>query len=297
VDVTPTSSDGRPGCGAAIGILPVCQDDPTAPSGCAALREFRGRPLVVWALDRLLAADPDGGLVGEVVVAVPRHLAGEVASRLGRPDPAAADSAAAVRPTGPVRPTAPGRLDGRSIRVVPVDGRGVGDLVLDVLAQVEDAGQVVVVHDPLQALAPPEALWQVVEALGAGQEAATRAGAVPVRPVSDTLKLVGGDGAVVTTADRDRYRVVGSPQAYRAGALRAVLAAATDGQRAGTGPQLLPMLVRDAGLGLSLLPAAGDVVRLAGAADIALAEAGPLTAAGERERSAAARPVPGPPGR
>ena len=50
-------------------------------------------------------------------------------------------------------------------------------------------------------------------------------GAVPGVPVSDTIKRVGPDGAVLETLDRGALVAVQTPQAFRADALRAAHAA------------------------------------------------------------------------
>ena len=46
-------------------------------------------------------------------------------------------------------------------------------------------------------------------------------GAVPGLPVADTLKRVGGDGAIVETVSRDGLCAVQTPQAFPADVLRA----------------------------------------------------------------------------
>jgi 2-C-methyl-D-erythritol 4-phosphate cytidylyltransferase len=53
-------------------------------------------------------------------------------------------------------------------------------------------------------------------------------GAVPGVPVSDTVKRVAPDGTVLETLDRSALVTVQTPQAFRAGALRAAHAAGGD---------------------------------------------------------------------
>ena len=78
------------------------------------------------------------------------------------------------------------------------------------LAVVPDDAAIIVVHDAARPLAS-EALWhEVVQTVRAGADAA-----VPVVPVSDSLREVGG-GPV----DRARFVAVQTPQAFRAAALR-----------------------------------------------------------------------------
>lgn len=93
------------------------------------------------------------------------------------------------------------------------------------LAAVPAGAGIVVVHDAARPLAPPAVWARVIDAVRAGADAA-----VPVLPVSDTVKRVAGT-AVVETLDRRTLVAVQTPQAFRAEALRAAhtsLADATD---------------------------------------------------------------------
>ena len=71
---------------------------------------------------------------------------------------------------------------------------------------------VVVLHDLSFPLVDGPTVGAVLGALAASP---TAAAAVAVLPVTDTLKQVAGDGAVLGTVDRDGLRVAASPQAYR----------------------------------------------------------------------------------
>jgi 2-C-methyl-D-erythritol 4-phosphate cytidylyltransferase len=78
------------------------------------------------------------------------------------------------------------------------------------LSRVPDDADVVVVHDAARPRAT-ERLWRaVIAAVAGGADAA-----VPVVPVTDTLREVGG-----ATVDRERFVAVQTPQAFRAAALR-----------------------------------------------------------------------------
>lgn len=79
------------------------------------------------------------------------------------------------------------------------------------LARVPAGAEVVVVHDGARPLADTALFAAVVEAVRAGADAA-----VPGVPVADTLRARGG-GVV----DREGVVAVQTPQAFRAGALRA----------------------------------------------------------------------------
>lgn len=75
--------------------------------------------------------------------------------------------------------------------------------------------EVVLVHDAARCLVPASVIRSVVEAVRAGHRAV-----VPVLPVTDTVKQVGGSGVVIATVDRDMLRVVQTPQGFDAGLLR-----------------------------------------------------------------------------
>jgi 2-C-methyl-D-erythritol 4-phosphate cytidylyltransferase len=91
------------------------------------------------------------------------------------------------------------------------------------LAAVPAEADVVLVHDAARPLAPPELFDAVLIAVAAGAD-----GAVPGLPLTDTVKRVARDGGVVETLDRRGLVVVQTPQAFRAGVLRA--AHATGGE-------------------------------------------------------------------
>jgi 2-C-methyl-D-erythritol 4-phosphate cytidylyltransferase len=129
------------------------------------------------------------------------------------------------------------------------------------LAAVPADAVVIVVHDAARPLASPELFAAVVDAV---RDDAVD-GAIPVVPVTDTLKRVLG-GRVVDTVDRDGLLAVQTPQAFAAGALRAA--------HAGGG-----QATDDAGLlevaGLTVAAVEGDPrnLKLTRPEDLALAEA------------------------
>lgn len=83
------------------------------------------------------------------------------------------------------------------------------------LAAVPDEADIVCVHDAARPLARPDLYRRVIDAVRAGAD-----GAVPAIAVSDTIKIVGGDGAVVGTPERSTLVAVQTPQAFRADMLR-----------------------------------------------------------------------------
>jgi 2-C-methyl-D-erythritol 4-phosphate cytidylyltransferase len=225
-------------------VVPVAPDDFHVPGGPPAFRELDGVPLLRRAVAALAAA----AVVERIVVACPRPLA-----------------AAAGDLTLP-----PAGESWVPVDVVPTAGPGPGHRLRAMLADLT-ASELVVVHDPLHPLAPPALVCEVVDALR--EAPADVVAAVPVRPVTDTLKWVDEDDVVRSTADREGFRMVYSPQAHRLRPLAAALAAATDDDLRGAGADVLPRLVQDRGGRLVSVPAPGEVFRIATPEDVALAEA------------------------
>jgi 2-C-methyl-D-erythritol 4-phosphate cytidylyltransferase len=94
------------------------------------------------------------------------------------------------------------------------------------LAEVREDALVVLVHDAARPLLPEEVIERVLAPLSEGWD-----GVVPGLPVSDTLKRVAADGAVLETVPRDSLYAVQTPQAFLADALRSAVtggAEATD---------------------------------------------------------------------
>jgi 2-C-methyl-D-erythritol 4-phosphate cytidylyltransferase len=93
------------------------------------------------------------------------------------------------------------------------------------LAEVAQDALVVLVHDAARPLVSDDVIGRVLAPLSEGWD-----GVVPGLPISDTLKRVGDDGAVLDTVSRDGLYAVQTPQAFPADVLRA--AAAGDGAEA-----------------------------------------------------------------
>lgn len=85
---------------------------------------------------------------------------------------------------------------------------------------------IVLVHDAARPFVSPALIGRAVAA------AQAHGAAIPVLPVSDTIKQVGADGLVATTPPRDSLRAVQTPQAFRYRSLRDAHRAAA---RAGVG--------------------------------------------------------------
>jgi 2-C-methyl-D-erythritol 4-phosphate cytidylyltransferase len=233
---------------AVLGVVPVERDDASAPEGSAALRALRDVPLVRRAVGALVRS----ARVGRVLVPVAPGL---------------------VLPVEEA-------LDGLAphVEVLPVTRTGPGGQVLAaldaVVARPGPGPDVVVVHDPLHPLAPAALVDAVVDALAGTSGGGTRWGAaVPVRPVTDTLTWVDPDEVVTGHADREAFRMVYSPQAYRTGALHEGLRSAPRGALRAVGAEVLPGLVLARGARLRSVPAPGEVFRVATAQDLVLADA------------------------
>jgi 2-C-methyl-D-erythritol 4-phosphate cytidylyltransferase len=83
------------------------------------------------------------------------------------------------------------------------------------LAEVASDALVVLVHDAARPLISDDVIGRVLAPLSEGWD-----GVVPGLPISDTLKRVGDDGAVLDTVARDRLYAVQTPQAFLAEVLR-----------------------------------------------------------------------------
>jgi 2-C-methyl-D-erythritol 4-phosphate cytidylyltransferase len=83
------------------------------------------------------------------------------------------------------------------------------------LTAVPAEATIVCVHDAARPLASPALFGAVVEAVASGAD-----GAIPAVGVTDTVKVVDGDGVVVDTPDRATLVAVQTPQGFRADVLR-----------------------------------------------------------------------------
>jgi 2-C-methyl-D-erythritol 4-phosphate cytidylyltransferase len=86
--------------------------------------------------------------------------------------------------------------------------------VLAALAEVPDEASVILVHDAARPLVTEQMIEGVITALGDGWD-----GAIPVLPLSDTIKKVEGE-AVTETLDRSQLAAAQTPQAFVAPVLR-----------------------------------------------------------------------------
>ena len=82
------------------------------------------------------------------------------------------------------------------------------------LAAVGDA-RVILVHDAARAFAPVALVRRVIDAVRAGHQAV-----VPVLPVVDTIRIIDDTGDLGRTVDRNRLRIVQTPQGFDPAVLR-----------------------------------------------------------------------------
>lgn len=129
------------------------------------------------------------------------------------------------------------------------------DLRAALAALAVDDTTTVLVHDPCRAFAPVAMIARVLDAAAAGAVAV-----LPVLPVVDTIRSVGTDGRASAVVDRDALRIVQSPQAFTAGALRLA--------HAGDGAADDAALVVAAGLPLTTVAGHADAARVTTAADL-----------------------------
>lgn len=151
-----------------------------------AFAALAGRPLLAESLERLEACEELEGIV--------------VAAPAGWEEPVILLAEA---------------LGCSKVSAVVTGGSSRGGSVRLALAEIPDEAELVLVHDAARPLVSEEIVARVLEPLGRGWEAV-----VPTLPVTDTVKRVEGE-RVVETIDRGSLVSVQTPQAFRAGALRA----------------------------------------------------------------------------
>ncbi len=139
--------------------------------------------------------------------------------------------------------------------VVRPGGETRSESVRSGLAAVPPDADVIVVHDAARPLAGRELWLAVVAAVAAGADAA-----VPGLPVTDTIKRLNPTGGV-ETLDRGELVAVQTPQAFRAGALRAAHEAGAEASDDGA-------LVEAAGGRVVVVPGEPDNMKITRPADL-----------------------------
>ena len=147
---------------------------------------------------------------------------------------------------------------------VVVGGADRTQSVAAALTMVDDAADVILVHDAARAFAPSPMIASVIAAVRSGRPAV-----IPVLPVVDTIRGVREDGALAGTLDRDQLRVVQTPQGFEPSLLRrAHAAAAAWGQSATDDAGLVEAL----GMEISTVPGDRAAFKITTSADLGEAE-------------------------
>jgi 2-C-methyl-D-erythritol 4-phosphate cytidylyltransferase len=137
------------------------------------------------------------------------------------------------------------------------------DSVALALASLPVDVEIVLVHDAARGLAPVAVVASVVDAIRAGADAA-----IPVLPMTDTVKQVDADGNVVRTLERTSLRAVQTPQGFK----RSVLQRAHD-EAPGEEVTDDAAMVEAVGVVVATVPGAPLAMKVTTAADLAVAEA------------------------
>ncbi|SEJ38632.1 2-C-methyl-D-erythritol 4-phosphate cytidylyltransferase [Demequina mangrovi] len=148
------------------------------------------------------------------------------------------------------------------VRIVPGAGTRQESVNAGLAALGLGSHDIVLVHDAARAFQPVEAMRAVIDAIEAGAD-----GAIPVVPVVDTLVTAPDpDGALGAPVDRTGFRIVQTPQGFRAAALLDAHA------RGGSGATDDATLARE--LGYRVVATEGHEwgVKVTHAGDLALAE-------------------------
>ena len=196
-----------------------------------AFARLGGRPLLAESLERLEGSE----WIDAIVIAAPPEW--EEPSILVAEEIAATKVSSAV--TG-------GETRSESVRLA--------------LADVPGEAAVVLVHDAARPLVPDEVVERVLAPLGEGWD-----GAVPVLPLSDTVKRVDGE-RVVETLPRGELVAAQTPQAFTAEVLRRALAGDVSGATD------CASLVEARGGRVKVVQGDPRLLKITGADDLALVE-------------------------
>ncbi len=147
--------------------------------------------------------------------------------------------------------------------LVVVEGGGTRQAsVAAALAAAPAHCDVVLVHDAARALAPPELADAVAAAVRAGHPAV-----VPVLPVVDTVRQLGEDGGASSTIDRERLRLVQTPQGFARSVLAEAHASCEDSLTDDAG------LVERLGLPVHTVPGHASALKVTRPFDLVIADA------------------------
>lgn len=111
-------------------------------------------------------------------------------------------------------------LGAGKIAAAVAGGPSRAESVANALACLPDSAHFVLVHDAARPLVDEALIDRVMEGLAEGAD-----GVVPALAVTDTVKLLGPEGAVIQTLERAALRAVQTPQGFPVERLRAAVAA------------------------------------------------------------------------
>jgi 2-C-methyl-D-erythritol 4-phosphate cytidylyltransferase len=205
--------------------------------GAALPKQFlllRGRPLLLWTLEALLASPR----IGHLIVAVPPGTEAQVAAEVLAP--------AGVR-----------------VDTLVSGGAERQDSVRAGLAAAPPETDLILVHDAARPLITPAILEAALDA------AAAVGGAVVAVPVTDTIKRAAADGRVDETLARGRLWAAQTPQIFRADWFRSAHARAAADGFLGTDDSAL---VERMGYPVALVPGSPENLKITVGADLDAAE-------------------------
>jgi 2-C-methyl-D-erythritol 4-phosphate cytidylyltransferase len=137
------------------------------------------------------------------------------------------------------------------------------DSVRNGLEMVDDRDDVVVIHDGVRPFLS-EALIDL-----SIREAARNGAVIPVIPLKSTLKIVGEDGMIEETPDRNNLRLAQTPQAFRREIILEAYRSAYSEEFYGTDDA---SLVERLGVPVSTIPGMYDNIKITTPEDLALGE-------------------------
>ena len=151
----------------------------------------------------------------------------------------------------------------RKVQQIQTGGATRQDSVREGLKLINDGDDIVLVHDGVRPFITSELIEHSI------REAARNGAVVPVAPITDTIKMIGEDGAVHHTIDRTGLRLVQTPQAF----MRKIISEAFDhADRTGFSGTDDASLVEHMGVPVWTIPGPPWNIKITTPEDLVLAE-------------------------
>ncbi len=151
----------------------------------------------------------------------------------------------------------------RKVQQIQTGGATRQDSVREGLKLINDGDDIVLVHDGVRPFITSELIEHSI------REAARNGAVVPVAPITDTIKMIGEDGAVHHTIDRAGLRLVQTPQAF----MRKIISEAFDhADRTGFSGTDDASLVEHMGVPVWTIPGPPWNIKITTPEDLVLAE-------------------------